>query len=226
MSRLPIPGLREKILAAAREVFASKGYRGTPVREIAGLVGVTVGVLYLYFENKGELYLESLREGARFYKQGIREIESEEPEEAIRHYIKNHLEYSSIRKEGISLQFKDYDLEFARPFRIHFFAYQKKSLAGIISKGVQQGVFGVTDCGEAALFILYVLKGAVFNELAGTVNLAATEETLCNLVLSFLKQKPASRKTGVVCHKGNRRALLHPAKKTSSHQRNARAFKE
>ena len=84
MSRPPMPGLREKIISIAREVFADKGYRGATVREIARIVGVTVGVLYLYFENKEGLYLEALQEGARLYKEGIHEIECEDSEVAIR----------------------------------------------------------------------------------------------------------------------------------------------
>ncbi len=226
MSRLPIPGLREKIISAAQEAFADKGYRGTPVREIARMVGVTVGVLYLYFKNKEELYLEALREGMRFYKKGIREIECDDSEEAIRRYIKNHLEYSSVRKQSISLQFKDYDLEFARPFRIDFFVYQKKFLTGIINKGVKQGIFRVADCGDAALFILYILKGAIFNGLAGTVNLAASKDTLCNLVLSFLKQSTASGKTDAACHKQNHSVLSRQEIKSSLHKRNAGDLKE
>jgi AcrR family transcriptional regulator len=193
MSRPPIPGLKERIISVAREVFADKGYKGTTVREIARIVGVTVGVLYLYFENKEDIYLEALREGVRLYKEGISEvIGCEDPEVAIREYIKNHLEYSTLRKQSISLQFKDYDLEFARPFRTEFFSYQKEFLTGIIKKGVEQGMFCVSDCGDAALFILYVLKGAVFNDLAGTVNLTTAGDTLCGSVLSFLRQDKIS----------------------------------
>ncbi len=198
MSRPPIPGLKEKIISVACEVFANKGYKGTTVREIARIVGVTVGVIYLYFKNKECLYLEALQEGARLYREGIRQIECEDSETAIRQYIKNHIEYTTFRKQNISLQFKDYDLEFVKPFRTEFFAYQKEFLAGIISRGVEQDIFHVVDCEDAALFILYILKGAVFNDLAGTVNLATSGDRLCCLVLSFLKQNRISRETSTV----------------------------
>lgn len=52
----------ERLLSAAREMFARKGYNGTTVREIVVAVGVTKPVLYYYFRNKEGLYLELLRE--------------------------------------------------------------------------------------------------------------------------------------------------------------------
>lgn len=227
MSRPPIPGLKERIISVAREVFADKGYKGTTVREIARIVGVTVGVLYLYFENKEDIYLEALREGVRLYKEGINQIIGcEDSEVAIREYIKNHLEYSTVRKQSISLQFKDYDLEFARPFRTEFFTYQKEFLAGLISKGVEQGIFQVADCGDAALFILYVLKGAVFNDLAGTVNLATTGDKLCGSVLSFLRQDRINGEAAAPLRQNVREeGILCQATKCQSHEGGAGAPK-
>ncbi len=187
--------VKGNILSAARQVFAEKGYKGATVREIARLAGVAVGGLYPYFGSKEQLYLEALEEGMRLYKEGIRELEREEPAVAIRRYIENHLEYTASRKQTISLQFKDYDLEFARPFRTGFFRFQKEFLAGIIRRGVELGIFGAADCGDAALFILCVLKGAVFNAFAGTVDLAASRDTLWRSVLTFLSQKETGGET-------------------------------
>ncbi len=196
MSRPPIPGLREKIISAALKVFADKGFKSATVREIARLVGVTVGVIYLHFTNKERLYVEALQEEMRQYQERIREIAREDDEAAIRHFIMNHLTYTALRKEGISLQFKDYDLEFAKPYRSAFFSYQKEFLAGIIRSGVEHGIFCVASCEHASLFILFALKGAVFNYLAGTVSLATAKDALCRSVLSFLKQDALGGEAG------------------------------
>ena len=188
MSRQQSPLVKGNILSAARQVFADRGYKEATVREIARRAGVAVGGLYPYFGNKERLYIEALEQGTKLYRKGIRELEHEEPAVAIRRYIENHLEYTVSRKQAISLQFKDYDLEFARPFRTGFFRFQKEFLAGIIRRGVEQGIFRAADCEDAALFILCVLKGAVFNYLAGTADLAASRDTLWRSVLTFLKQ--------------------------------------
>lgn len=54
--------VRERLLMAAIDLFARKGYAATTVREIVDAVGVTKPVLYYYFGNKEGLYLELLRQ--------------------------------------------------------------------------------------------------------------------------------------------------------------------
>ena len=58
------PGRREKerlwhrrlILEAAEELFSSRGYHATSVRQIAQKAEFSVGFLYNMFENKEDLY--------------------------------------------------------------------------------------------------------------------------------------------------------------------------
>lgn len=46
---------RERILAAARELFASVGYEAVSMRKIASLIGQSPTTIYLYFRDKREL---------------------------------------------------------------------------------------------------------------------------------------------------------------------------
>lgn len=48
---------RAAILDAATQMFASKGYRGTSMDELASSVGVAKGTLYLYFPKKVDLII-------------------------------------------------------------------------------------------------------------------------------------------------------------------------
>jgi AcrR family transcriptional regulator len=50
-----LPGRREQLLAAAREVLAAKGYERTTVSSIAGRARVAQGTFYLYFPSKEAL---------------------------------------------------------------------------------------------------------------------------------------------------------------------------
>ncbi len=54
---------RQRLLAAATDLFTERGYAATTVREIVGAAGVTKPVLYYYFGNKEGIYLELMREG-------------------------------------------------------------------------------------------------------------------------------------------------------------------
>ena len=47
---------REEILGAARRVFATRGFRGTTMADIAEEAGVALGTIYLYFVSKEDVF--------------------------------------------------------------------------------------------------------------------------------------------------------------------------
>ncbi|WP_127496453.1 TetR/AcrR family transcriptional regulator [Paenibacillus glycanilyticus] len=67
---------REKILEAAKSLFAEKGYHGTPVREITRKIGMGDGILYHYFPGgKREIMAVLLRESFEHRREGIKQIQ-------------------------------------------------------------------------------------------------------------------------------------------------------
>ena len=60
--RLTAEARRAQLLEVARDVFASDGYHGAAMEQIAVKAGVTKPVLYQHFESKKELYLGLLEE--------------------------------------------------------------------------------------------------------------------------------------------------------------------
>jgi len=54
---------REDILRVARALFFEKGFRDTTIDEIARAAELARGTIYLYFENKEEIYATVLEEG-------------------------------------------------------------------------------------------------------------------------------------------------------------------
>lgn len=53
--------VRERLLTAALEIFNTKGYASTSVREVVAAAGVSKPVLYYYFGSKEGIYLELMR---------------------------------------------------------------------------------------------------------------------------------------------------------------------
>jgi AcrR family transcriptional regulator len=64
------PGLRQtqkeatrnKVIAAARQLFDTQGYQGTTIREIASHAGVSVGSVFTTFASKGDILSEVMAE--------------------------------------------------------------------------------------------------------------------------------------------------------------------
>jgi AcrR family transcriptional regulator len=56
---------RERLLSAAADIFAERGYDGTRVADIAAAAGVSNGALYAHFASKAELLIQALRAHGR-----------------------------------------------------------------------------------------------------------------------------------------------------------------
>ena len=54
------PDPRAAILAAARELFAHRGFSGTTVRAVAGQAGVDPALVHHYFGTKTDLFVAAL----------------------------------------------------------------------------------------------------------------------------------------------------------------------
>ncbi|WP_296594966.1 TetR/AcrR family transcriptional regulator [Phenylobacterium sp.] len=52
---------RQRVIAAARELFDSHGYQGTTIREIARHAGISVGSVFTTFASKGEILSEVMQ---------------------------------------------------------------------------------------------------------------------------------------------------------------------
>ena len=83
----------QRILDAALEVFARKGFHESKISEIARAAGVADGTIYLYFKNKDDLLislfeakLEAINEGLREELKGIPETR-----QRLIHIIQYHL---------------------------------------------------------------------------------------------------------------------------------------
>jgi AcrR family transcriptional regulator len=53
---------REKVLAAARQLFTERGYEGATIRDIAKAAGMSTGAVFASFADKSELFDEILGE--------------------------------------------------------------------------------------------------------------------------------------------------------------------
>src|ERR1700724_3346554 len=63
---------RADLLAAARQVFATRGYHEASIAEITETADVGVGTFYLHFRDKDEIFKTLLEEGLRDIREQVR----------------------------------------------------------------------------------------------------------------------------------------------------------
>lgn len=69
----PAPPTRERLLAAAAEVFAERGYEAATVREVVRRAGANVAAVNYHYGGKQALYEATLRWAARLEEGGTRD---------------------------------------------------------------------------------------------------------------------------------------------------------
>lgn len=70
-ARLPAARRRRQLLDVALDVFATRGFDGTSMAELAEAAGITKPVLYQHFASKRELYLELLEDVGRQLQEAV-----------------------------------------------------------------------------------------------------------------------------------------------------------
>jgi AcrR family transcriptional regulator len=172
------------ILAAARIVFAEYGYAQASMRTIASQAGISVGGLYLYFKNKEDLYLTFMRDWMENLKDRTQDalLKLDNPVEAITTFITIGIEFAKTHKEIITLQGREQGFSFGSDFTKTFSRERRNTIAEIINKGIEKGVFLECEADEAAKVIFNMLRGFVVSMVMDEESLFTSEKCV-NLVL-------------------------------------------
>jgi TetR/AcrR family transcriptional regulator, cholesterol catabolism regulator len=94
-----------KILVHATTVFYEKGYEGASMRDLARSSGMSLSGLYYYFESKEKLLYLIQKHTFSTIVERLRERldEVSDPEQRIRVFIFNHLEYFLINQKAMKV---------------------------------------------------------------------------------------------------------------------------
>ncbi|MBL7131697.1 MAG: TetR/AcrR family transcriptional regulator [Candidatus Omnitrophica bacterium] len=97
------------ILKAAVRIFATKGYHKATMSDIAEEAQYAVGTLYLYFKNKGSLYItlieEKVNELIATVKRKVGEIKS--PRDKLKILIETQLSYFEENEDFFRIYFSE-----------------------------------------------------------------------------------------------------------------------
>ncbi len=92
---------QQKLLDAATKVFASYGFRGATIDQIADMAGMSKPNLLYYFKTKKEIYLAVLEQTLNKWLQSLQDwMVTGTPEETIINYINKKFEFSRDHPAG------------------------------------------------------------------------------------------------------------------------------
>ena len=181
---------KKRILDAAMKVFSDHGYAKASMRMIAKASGISIGGLYIYFNNKEDLYLTLIKyrldDLADKTREALKDIK--DPAEAISTFIAMHLNYAKKHKELILIQGREHGFTFSIDIKKKFFKSQRKLVEDIIRKGIKSGVFQGCNVKEAAKIIISALRGFVLSIVIAADALFSPEEC-SNLILNGLLRR-------------------------------------
>lgn len=141
--------VREKILAAAVQLFAEYGYHAATMRDIASLTGIQAASIYYHYANKQALLVEIMDTHMRRLNSTLEQIMQQQAPveeqlyEAIANHIRLHTTYKSeffiIDTEIRALEGENRAAILAQ--RDHY----DSLLQGLLREGMEQGVFRPMD---------------------------------------------------------------------------------
>ncbi|MCP4753603.1 MAG: TetR/AcrR family transcriptional regulator [Proteobacteria bacterium] len=154
---------RSRILKAARNLFAQRGYYQVNSNQIAAEAGVSVGTFYTYFKDKKEILLEILY---HFYKHFWADVSREAQNDLPESYDLKLVLRSIVKK---SFEAIDHDPDFSRlvysmkfyddDIRKTFEEIEKREVNhAAFTLGFSQGAITVKDRKAAALIVMKLIE--------------------------------------------------------------------
>jgi len=161
--------VRRRILEAAKEIFFRDGFMDANLDEIAELAGVAKGTLYRYFDNKAQIYLAVLSRKARRFEKKLQDALDPQvaPVEALvrvsRFYFQHYVENPDYFQIFWAIENQAVIGELPPEVVGEVTRLWEESLgvlAGIVERGIEEGVFAPCDAWEVAS-ILWTLANAI-----------------------------------------------------------------
>jgi len=158
---------RDDILNTARLLFFEKGFRDTTIDDIARAAELARGTIYLYFENKEEIYATILEEGLDLLHSLIRDAVDPQVDaltnilaghDAFMRFHDQHPQYYNVLILD-KLQIAE-ELPEALKARLDAKTLaMADGIAGTLDRGVADGIFRPMQVREVALLLMGMTMG-------------------------------------------------------------------
>lgn len=152
--------VREAILAAARDLFITEGYRNVSMRKIAERIEYSAAAIYGYFPSKDDIFFALAEEGFRLLANLVIAAVKTEPDPLgrLRRGLWAFYEFSKTHPEYFELMFVDRSVpSLSQDFqRFEFFQETTARAEADITACIERGEFAAGLNPAAALHVLWV----------------------------------------------------------------------
>ena len=141
--------VREKVLAAAVQLFAEYGYHAAPLRDIARIAGIQAASIYYHYTNKQALLVEIMETHMRQLNTNLEHIvlQKDSVQQRLHAAIANHIRlHTTYKSEFFIIDTEIRALEGENRDHILSLRDQYESLIqDLLEEGMEQGVFRHSD---------------------------------------------------------------------------------
>ncbi len=184
---------REKLIEAARQLFANKGIENTTMNDIANASEKGRRTIYTYFKNKREIYNAVVEHESEQLVSSLREVVATEdisPAEQLKRflYIRVDILRSAVARHSSRLRplmWRD-----ARRFeRVRELVYEKEAqmLDVIVRRGIDSGDFNRAQSERLFPLLLVVSQGIDISFLQDNFSKIGLDKfTFCDDIVNFI----------------------------------------
>ena len=176
LERAPKPAEEEskkhcQIIEGARKVFLAQGFDATSMNEVARVAGVSKGTLYVYFQNKEELFQAMVGQQCREQRERIFALDAEDHdiEGALTRVGVALVEFLCLPERAPSLRtviaISERMPELGRQFYETGPAFGLAHLTTYLKTQVEAGVLAIEDCEVAAAQFMDSCSATLFKPI-------------------------------------------------------------
>jgi AcrR family transcriptional regulator len=179
---------RRQIIDGAREVFLTQGFDAASMNDIARVAGVSKGTLYVYFDNKEELFEAIVEQECDAQAEGIFDLDpaDHDVEAALKRVGAAYVRFLCRPEKASAIRtviaIADRMPEIGRRFYEKGPADGIARLAGYLAAQVAAGVLAIEDCDIAAAQFMEASHATLFKPIVFNFAPAPSEQQIERVV--------------------------------------------
>ena len=194
---------RAEILQAAWDVFSSRDYDSATLDDIAAAADLSKGTLYLYFQNKAELFFSTLEMGVENVFATVREVLSscDDPVVGLEDLVRRLLGFFEDNAGFFKILFSErahFELHTAvedgnrfKEGMMEIVSDGLQVIADYIQDGIDRGVFRQIDPGDVALSLMEIVRGFAFAMIHNPTSIrpSGKSESILSILLDGIRSR-------------------------------------